>query len=275
MNAILWTLINNRRFNVLNRDNLKTVIQSGGGSGYISDMTRKLSFGISLICIRLKIHSNTVTAASLFFAVFGAILQSFNDLKYLHLSIVFILLYNILDHVDGELARYEKVINKEKKGLDGPYFDSLVHYIFTPLLFFSIGLAFYKNDGSELSLWCGLIVGMWLSTYGSSASYRILMDFIFHEGDNNKTLKKIKPIWKHNKNQKNNISFKKKFFSLIRESFSTIGQIYLLTGLHLINLIFSIPFQLRFYYLYLMGLIAIFNIPRVCFKYFKLLKKIK
>ena len=71
------------------------------------------------------------------------------------------------------------------------------------------------------------------------------------------------------------IDVKKKFFSLIRESFSTIGQIYLLTGLHIINLIFSIPFQLRFYYLYLMALIAIFNMPRVCFKYYKLLKQIK
>ena len=259
----------------MNKDNLRTLIQSGGGSGYISDMTRKLSFGISLICIRLKIHSNTITAVSLFFAVFGAVLQSFNDLKYLHLSILFILLYNILDHVDGELARYEKVINKEKKGLDGPYFDALVHYFFTPLLFFSIGLAAYHTNGNEGALWCGLIIGMWLSSYGHSASYRVIMDFIFRSSPTDENLKKIEPIWKHNKNQKNNISFKRKFFSLIRESFSTIGQIYILTGLHIINLIFSIPFQLRFYYLYLMGLIAIFNMPRVCFKYFKLLKKIK
>ncbi len=259
----------------MNKSNIKAIIQSGGGSGYISDMSRKLSYGISLICIRLKIHSNTVTAISLLFAIFGAILQSKNDTIFLHFSIIFILIYNILDHVDGELARYERLIKKEDKGLDGPYFDSLVHYIFTPLLFFSIGLALFKEQGNELSLWCGLIVGMWLSTYSSSASYRIIMDFIFNENDKSKTLKKIAPIWKHDKNKKNNTSIKKKLFFLIRESFSTIGQIYVLTGLHIINLIFSTPIQLRFYYLYLMSIIAIFNMPRICLKYFNILKNIK
>ncbi len=259
----------------MKKEDLRVIIQTGGGSGYISDMSRKISYGISLICIRLKIHSNTITAVSLIFAIIGAALQSKNDIKYLHFSILFILIYNILDHVDGELARYEKFIKKEDKGLDGPYFDSLVHYIFTPLLFFSIGLALFKEQGNELSLWCGLIIGMWLSSYNASASYRILMDYIFNEDDKNKTLKKITPIWKHDKNQKNKTSIKKKLFFLIRESFSTIGQVYILTGLHIINLIFSTPLQLRFYYLYVMSLIAIFNMPRVCIKYFNILKKIK
>lgn len=257
------------------QDNLIAIIRGGGGSGYLSDITRKFSFWITLICIRLKIHSNTITAVSLFFAVSGALLQSLTDVKYLNISILFILLYNLLDHVDGELARYEKVIKKEEKGLDGSYFDALVHYIFTPILFFAIGLALYKTDGNELSLWCGLIIGMWLSTYGSSASYRVLMDFIFLSGDNNETLKKIEPIWRHNKIQKNNISYKRKLYLLVRECFSTQGQIYILTVLHIFNLLFSIPFQLRFYYLYLMGGVAIFNMPRVCFNYFKHLKKIK
>ncbi len=185
------------------------------------------------------------------------------------------LIYNIFDHVDGELARYEKKFHKEQKGLDGPYFDALVHYFFTPLLFFSIGLAAYHTNGNEGSLWCGLFVGMWLSSYGHSASYRVLMDYIFHEDHNTETRKKIEPIWKHDKTQKGSITYKEHFNYFLRECFNTQGVIYILTGLHLINILFPMLFQLRFNYLYLMGLIAIFNIPRVCFKYFKLLKKIK
>ena len=101
------------------------------------------------------------------------------------------------------------------------------------------------------------------------------MDYIFNAGYNTETLKKIEPIWKHDKTQKGSITYKEHFNYFLRECFNTQGVIYILTGLHLINILFPMLFQLRFNYLYLMGLIAIFNIPRVCFKYFKLLKKIK
>jgi hypothetical protein len=260
----------------LHQENFKPKIQkSVHESEYLSHITRKYSFWITRICIRLNIHSNTITGISLFFAIVGAICQSSTELNYINISILFMLIYNIFDHVDGELARYEKKFHNEQKGLDGPYFDALVHYFFTPLLFFSIGLAAYHTNGNEMSLWCGLLVGMWLSSYGHSSSYRVLMDYIFHADHNTETLKIIEPIWKHNKTQKGSITYKEHFIYILRECFNTQGVIYILTGLHLINILFPMLFQLRFYYLYLMGLIAIFNMPRVCFKYFKLLKKIK
>lgn len=260
----------------MHTDILIPIIQKKGHeSEYLSYITRKISFWITRLCIRLNIHSNTITGISLFFAIVGAICQSSTELKYINISILFMLIYNIFDHVDGELARYEKKFRKEQKGLDGPYFDALVHYFFTPLLFFSIGLAAYHTNGNEGSLWCGLFVGMWLSSYGHSASYRVLMDYIFHGENNTETLKNIEPIWKHDKTQKGSITYKEHFYYFLRECFNTQGVIYILTGLHLINILFPIPFQLRFYYLYLMALIAIFNMPRVCFKYFKLLKQIK
>jgi len=255
---------------------LKSKIQKSADlSEYLSHFTRKYSFWVTLLCIRLKIHSNTITGISLLFAVLGALLQSLTEVKYLNISIIFILIYNMLDNVDGELARYEKDIKKEKKGLDGSYFDALVHYIFTPILFFSIGLAAYNTHGNEWSLWCGLIVGMWLSTYSHSASYRVLMDYIFYADHNSDTLKKVEPIWNHNKTQKESITYKEKFYYLLRECFNTQGTIYILTCLHIINLLFPNSFQLRFYYLYLMFGVALFNMPRVCFVYFQQLKKIK
>lgn len=262
--------------NLLTDENFRSSIQKGFAEEfYLSHITRKYSYWITLLFIRFKIHSNTVTAVSFVFAVIGAVLQSSLTTVSLSISILMMLLYNILDHVDGEVARFEIKVNQEQKGLDGPYYDALVHYFFTPLLFFALGLADYKTHGYELSLWCGLIIGMWLSSYSQSAAYRVILDFIVRNDNNSKTLKKIEPVWKHDKTEKGSITIKEHFYYFLRECFSTQGVIYTLTALHLISLFFPHSFQLRFYYLYLMGGVALLNTPRICYKYFNQLKKIK
>ena len=64
-------------------------------------------------------------------------------------------LWYILDHVDGEVARYNG-----ESSLTGVYFDELVHYIVHPLVFFGIGWGLFNATGSVKYILLGILSGL-------------------------------------------------------------------------------------------------------------------
>ncbi len=110
---------------------------------YQRTITRKLSMYITVFFLRMGINANTATVifaisgiiSGLFFAVGG---------RFGLLCGVFMLqAWYILDHVDGEIARFN-----EESSFTGIYFDYMTHYIVHPIIFLGLGIGFYRTTGS-------------------------------------------------------------------------------------------------------------------------------
>ena len=234
---------------------------------------RYLSVLFSYAFIKLRIGSNAITFISLIVAILGAILLSFNDVQLLLLSIILMNLYNILDHCDGEVARYEIQVLKMKKGPEGPYFDAIVHYIFTPLVFGALAIHSYNETGLLIDLWSGILTFMWLSSFGQAAALRVIMDYLFSgKGD----LKIAESIWKHDKVvPPEELNFKLILRKLIREVFSTQGQIIVVSMAVIIDLtIQSEIIQIKTIVLYFFGCISLVGLHKSIYQFFIKLKGI-
>jgi phosphatidylglycerophosphate synthase len=233
---------------------------------------RYFSVVLSFVFIKLRSSSNFVTILSLVCAVFGAILLGFNSWSLSLISIILMTLYNILDHSDGEIARYEIVYLKKKKGPEGPYLDALVHYIFTPIFFFSLGYSSYQLTGNILDLFAGLISLIWLSSFGQAAALRVSFDYLFA---GNRSIETVKSIWKHDKVvSSDQLHAKDVIRKIIREIFSTQGQITLVSLAVILDLIFSFNLSFKTIVLYSFAISAIIGIPKSLLSFYNKLNRL-
>jgi phosphatidylglycerophosphate synthase len=105
-------------------------------------IARPLSIYITAIFLRLGISANMATGIFLINGIIGSILLVFPDKRYFFVGMLMMQVWYILDHVDGEIARYRK-----QTSLTGVYLDKITHYISHPFMFFCIGLGFYNSYG--------------------------------------------------------------------------------------------------------------------------------
>lgn len=253
---------------------IRAITSKGYTEPYLTSLyfIRYFSPIFSAVLVRSRISANSITLVSFIFALTGSFLQASTDLFLPFLGAVFLFVYNVLDHIDGEVARANFHFYGETSGLGGSYFDALVHYFYTPILFLAIGIAAFSQTGNELSLWAGLITGMWLSAFGQSASFRVIMDRIFKSG---KIPIEFSGIYHHDKVNWEEASRKQKIRFLFREIFSNQGQIFILLVCTAFELWVSAAYSLRFMYLYAMAVIGLIQMFRVSYKFFKILEKIK
>lgn len=253
---------------------IRTITSKGYTEPYLTSLyfIRYFSPIFSAVLVRSHVSANFITIVSFLFALAGSVLQASNDLFVPFLGAVFLLVYNILDHIDGEVARANFHFYGITSGLGGSYFDALVHYFYTPVLFLGIGIAAFSQTGNQLGLWAGLVTGMWLSAYGQSASFRVMMDKIFKD---QKIPAEFSGIYHHDKVNWKEATRKQKIRFLFREIFSNQGQIFILLACSAFELWITASYNLRFVYLYAMAAIGLIQMFRVSYKFYKILEKIK
>ena len=94
----------------------------GGMPWFERNFYRRISIYFTKICLKIGISANQTTLLSLFCALVGGFFLIFaNNILYLIISALFLILFLILDRVDGEIARYTKSASKF-----GRYFDFMV-----------------------------------------------------------------------------------------------------------------------------------------------------
>ncbi|MDD5332949.1 MAG: CDP-alcohol phosphatidyltransferase family protein [Rhodoferax sp.] len=253
---------------------IRAITSKGYTEPYVTSLyfIRYFSPIFSALLVRWRVSANFVTIVSLIFALAGSFLQASNDLFLPFLGAIFLLVYNILDHIDGEVARANFHFYGKTSGLGGSYFDALVHYFYTPVLFLGIGIAAFSQTENELGLWAGLVTGMWLSAYGQSASFRVMMDKIFKDQE---IPTEFSGIYQHDKVNWKEAPRKQKIRFLFREIFSNQGQIFILLACTAFELWVSASYSLRFMYLYAMAIIGLIQMFRVSYKFYKVLERIK
>lgn len=139
---------------------------------------RHLSIYVTWFCTKVSIPAFTISLISLFFFITSIVCFLFNG-TIISLTGVFSLnFYRLLDHVDGELNRYEDRILKKTPTLLRKYLDSMIHK-FSPAVFFAIGFAVDKLTGTNIFTLLGFLCGLFISGIASEPAKIVLTHAIF------------------------------------------------------------------------------------------------
>ncbi len=126
---------------------------------YGRHVMRAASIYLTRIAVRRGFTPNQITAVSLIVGLLSALAFFF---RLWFLGIVLINGWYLLDHVDGEVARYTKASSHS-----GFFFDTVINYIIEPFLFLGMGIG--------LSGWAGDI---WLAFALFAAFGSVLLGLI-------------------------------------------------------------------------------------------------
>ena len=113
---------------------------------------RWLSFYVTPIFVIINISANSVTTLSLVFGLITAILISMNHLV---LGYVFYFIAVLLDHVDGNLARY-----KGESTYYGRFIDGFYGIVITTALQISFAIFSMKNSEYATLQWMGVLTAV-------------------------------------------------------------------------------------------------------------------
>lgn len=119
------------------------------------NIARKLSIYITLLFVKLKIRAMTATTIFVLSGIAACLMFSMGTKTAFLAGALMLQVWYILDHVDGEVARYN-----EESSLTGVYYDELSHYLVHPLVFFSIGLGLFRHTGRASLIITGFAAGL-------------------------------------------------------------------------------------------------------------------
>ena len=162
---------------------LKTVCRKGRWDPYwvLNILWRPFSIYVTWLLVRIGVPANAVTVVSLLLFLGSIVLLGFNESLFLILGAVLLQAYFLLDHVDGELARYEAKVLGRTPILLGKYLDAVTHR-FSPALFFVVGWSASREIESGVwSTACmllGFLAGFLMTGIASSPAAVVLVGAI-------------------------------------------------------------------------------------------------
>lgn len=103
---------------------------------------RPLSYVLTVPFLKLKIKPNTVSLISIFPSIIGFLLVGFgNTLTIKLIGVLMFFLWNLLDGVDGNIARYTKQFSKT-----GSLWDATSGYVAMVMTFMAMGTGCYYGE---------------------------------------------------------------------------------------------------------------------------------
>jgi len=120
---------------------------------------RPVTIYFTWICAKLGMSANGVTLLSGIAIFFAAICYALPSPWAWLAGAALVQLYFILDHVDGEMARYERTVLGKRSGMSGVFYDSVCHAGETAV-FAAIALRLYTDLGQPWWVMLALIIGI-------------------------------------------------------------------------------------------------------------------
>jgi len=120
---------------------------------------RYFTLPCSWVCSLLRITANQVTVISLVVGLAGSVCYCWPTPWMCLLGTLLIYAWWFLDHVDGELARYEIKHLKQPQNAAGPYLDLLVHRWVQPLYHICLGIGLLRLTGDWGYVLLGCVAG--------------------------------------------------------------------------------------------------------------------
>lgn len=154
---------------------LRTICRKGDRDPlWISNIFwRPFSIYVTWLFIRLGVSPNQVTFVGVILAIASSLILLDPSTAVYLASVVVMQLFFLLDHVDGELARFRAHHLGDSSDQSGPYFDILTHYFQGPTLYYCLGAGLGAMDGSRWFFLLGTIAAI-----GSSGFPRFVASFL-------------------------------------------------------------------------------------------------
>lgn len=125
---------------------LRQICQKTYSSPYNRLVTRRLSIYLTRLLLYTPITANQVTLFMTIVGLLSGLLFAYGDYWYSIIGALLYFLYHLLDHVDGEIARY-----RGSASLRGYYIERLSHIVVQPLIFVGISFGLYHNFNNILA----------------------------------------------------------------------------------------------------------------------------
>lgn len=136
---------------------------------------RRFSIYITWICAILNIPANLITIISMVAGLVGAVLFCWRVPVTMIVGLLLRHVWNILDHVDGEMARYETKVKHRCQNLGGQYLDVVTHYYIDPPMHFCLGLGLFLQTAQVSYIIIGFIASLGYGGWVWGAALSILL----------------------------------------------------------------------------------------------------
>ncbi len=110
------------------------------GNWMVRHILRDAALPITRLLLYTSITANQVTLISLFVALAGILCFSILSNVSFLLGAILLQAWYLLDHVDGQIARYRKT-----DCMTGRFFDYVTHHLIHGVIYFSLGLYCYRR----------------------------------------------------------------------------------------------------------------------------------
>ena len=132
---------------IVQKPNYKTV-----GNWMVRNITRDMALPLTWFLLHTPISANGVTFISLIVGMSGCVFLSFESNVYFLWGAILLQFWYLLDHVDGQIARY-----RNQSSVTGIFFDYITHHIIHIGVFIGIGWSAYTHTLEVVYILLGII----------------------------------------------------------------------------------------------------------------------
>lgn len=130
------------------------------GNWMVRNFEREAALPLTWLLLHTSITANQVTLISLWVGLLGILLFSFASHGAFLAGTFLLQFWYLLDHVDGQIARYRKTAC-----LTGRFFDFLTHHLIHGVIFFSLGVYCFKKTGHFIFIPWGFLTSIAMTTF--------------------------------------------------------------------------------------------------------------
>lgn len=131
------------------------------GNWMVRKIERPLALYVTWVLLHFPVSAHQVTTGCLFAIVWGAWLLAAGDPGSFLAGALLWQFWYLLDHVDGQIARYRGTSSDE-----GLFFDYLMHHVATLAFLFGAGWGLYAVSGDAQALFWGYLAAVSVAMIG-------------------------------------------------------------------------------------------------------------
>ncbi len=132
--------------------------EKGYGNWYVRHIIRDLALYVTRPLLYTSVTANQVTFFSILIGIASAVAFACPTAWGLFLGALLLQFWYLLDHVDGQVARYRKTA-----GVTGVFFDYITHYTVHSVIFIGLGVGAYFSQGHVFMLVLGAISALFMA----------------------------------------------------------------------------------------------------------------
>ena len=132
---------------------LRQTIQRHTSNLYDTLFTRRLSIYFTKILARLNMHPDVISAVALLCGLASGVMIALAATPWVYVGVVLLHLHQILDSVDGELARLYK-----RPSMRGMFLEDLSAYLLINIYFIAFATYLFRRDGDAFALGAAIVV---------------------------------------------------------------------------------------------------------------------